>query len=419
MDTNTTLERLMQEQSDYLTLSDIELAGRSVLVRVDLNSPMDPKGVILDDMRFRSHLPTLRELSECKVVLLAHQSRPGKRDFTTMKPHARLLSRLLGKRVAYVDDIFGSHARSRIERMREGDVLLLENVRFYAEETLKRSAEEHATTHMVKKLAPLFDVFVNDAFSVCHRPHLSVIGFTPLLPSVAGKVVERELHYLSKGVQGDAPVVFVLGGAKADDSLKVMRNTLERNPKSRILTGGLVANLLLHAKGIDLGAPNVEVLRSTGLLDYAEQAAELLQRHGERIELPLDFGVDKNGKRENVRVGELPVPYPIKDIGIETVARFSEIIESAEVVVMNGPAGVIEEEDYKVGTFELLKAATKAGCSLIGGGHISAAVEDAGLRHRLTHVSTGGGAAIEFLSGESLPGIEALKKAALRHRRQR
>ncbi|MHC1597705.1 MAG: phosphoglycerate kinase [Methermicoccaceae archaeon] len=408
--------RPMQEQYDYLTLSDIELSEKSVLMRVDVNSPMDPSGTILDDMRFRSHLPTLKELSECKVVLLAHQSRPGKSDFTTMMPHARLLSRLLGRRVMYVDDIFGSNACSKIEELDWGDVLMLENVRFYSEEMLKRPAEEHATTHMVRRLAPHFDLFVNDAFSVSHRAHLSVIGFTPRLPSYAGRVVERELHYLGMGVQPDVPVLFVLGGAKADDSLKVMKSTLETNPNSRVLTTGLVANLLLHASGVNLGEPNVRILTSTGLIEFAEAAKRLLDEYGDRIELPIDFGVDVDGRRENVLLKHMPVPHQIKDIGIETMARFSEEIKNAEVVVMNGPAGVIEEGEYKEGTFELLRAATKARCSLIGGGHISAAVDEAKLKHKLTHVSTGGGAAIQFLSEKTLVGIEALKSAAERER---
>ena len=409
--------RNMQEQYDFLTLSDTELSEKNVLMRVDINSPMNLNGVILDDMRFRSHLPTLKELSECKIVLLAHQSRPGKSDFTTMLPHASLLSRLLGRRVVYVDDIFGSNACSKIEMMECGDVLMLENIRFYSEEMLNRSVEEHATTYMVKRLAPYFDMFVNDAFSASHRSHLSVIGFTTTLPSYAGRVMEKELYYLGRGLQPDVPVLFVLGGAKADDSMKVMKNTLEKNPSSRVLTTGLVANLLLHASGVDIGEPSVRALSSTGLLDFLDVAKRLLDEYKDRIGLPIDFAVEKDGKRENVLLKQMPVPYPIMDIGIETMAGFSEEIKRAEVVVMNGPAGVIEMDDYREGTDELLRAATKAKCSLIGGGHISAAVEHAKLKDRLTHVSTGGGAAIQFLSGERLAGVEALKNAAMRERK--
>lgn len=176
--------------NEYLTIDDFDVAGKTVLVRVDINTPMDPEGNILDDMRIVSHIPTINDLADAKIVLLAHQSRAGKSDFTTMEPHADRMSRCLGRHVEYVDDIFGTYARSKIDSMEKGDILLLENVRFYSEETISRSAQEHSGTHMVKKLAPHIDIFLNDAFAVSHRSHLSLMGFTTVLPSGAGRVME-------------------------------------------------------------------------------------------------------------------------------------------------------------------------------------------------------------------------------------
>ncbi len=200
---------------NFLTIDDFDIRGKTILLRVDMNSPMDTQGHILDDMRIRSHIATLKDLESAKVVVLAHQSRPGKKDFTTMKPHAHLLSRYLGRQVTYVDDIFGTFAKTQIASMEDGDVIMLENVRFYSEESIERTTAEQANTFMVKKLAPFVDIFLNDAFAVSHRSHLSVVGFTEVLPSGAGRVMEKELISLEKGVKsGERPSVFVLGGQK-------------------------------------------------------------------------------------------------------------------------------------------------------------------------------------------------------------
>ncbi|MFZ2411776.1 MAG: phosphoglycerate kinase, partial [Candidatus Methanoperedens sp.] len=185
---------------EYLTIDDIDVRGKTILCRLDLNSPMDPKGIILDDSRFRSHLTTLKELEDSKMVILSHQSRAGKSDFTTMEPHSKLLSKLMRKNVDYIDDIFGSHALDSIKKMDNGDVILLENVRFYSEESLERTPKEHAVSHMVRGLSPLCDVFMNDAFSVSHRSHLSVTGFTEVLPGIAGRVMEKEIDSLNRGM---------------------------------------------------------------------------------------------------------------------------------------------------------------------------------------------------------------------------
>jgi len=404
---------------DYLTIDDMDLRGKTVLCRLDLNSPMDPNGTILDDIRFRSHLTTLKELEDSKVVILSHQSRPGKSDFTTMEPHSKLLSKLMRRNVEYIDDIFGSHALNSIKKMKKREVILLENTRFYSEENLKRTPKEHAKTHMVRRLSPLCDIFMNDAFSVSHRSHLSVTGFTGVLPSIAGRVMEKEIDSLNKGLScNDRPCVYVLGGTKVDDSIKVTKNVLERGCADRVLVTGVVANVFLAAKGVKIGSSNMSFIEKQGYMDQIDIARELLSRFGENIGLPVDVALNKNEARVEEKVQNLNTELPIHDIGIETMVIFSREIASAKTVIMNGPAGVFEKEAFALGTNELIKAGTKSGFSVIGGGHIAAAAEQLGISNKFSHVSTGGGACIDFLAGEKLPGIEALKDAARKIREQ-
>ncbi|KCZ71454.1 3-phosphoglycerate kinase [Candidatus Methanoperedens nitroreducens] len=404
---------------DYLTIDDINLRGKTILCRLDLNSPMDPNGIILDDSRFRSHLITLKELDEAKVVILSHQSRPGKSDFTTMGPHSKLLSKLMRKNVGYVDDIFGSHAVNSIKRMHQGDIILLENTRFYSEESLERTPKEHTKTHMVKRLASVCDVFMNDAFSVSHRSHLSVTGFTEVLPSIAGRVMEKEIDSLNRGLScDDRPCIYVLGGAKVDDSIKVTKNVLERGAADRVLVTGVVANIFLAASGVRIGSSNMNFIEKQGYTNQIDIARELLGRFKDKIGLPVDVALNKDDERVEEKVRSLDTQLPIYDVGIETIVKFSREISSARTVVMNGPAGVFEKDAFALGTYELIKAGTASGFSVVGGGHIAAAVEQLGLEDKFSHVSTGGGACIDYLAGEKLPGIESLKHAASRFRQK-
>ena len=402
---------------DFLTIDDFDIDDATILVRVDLNSPMDPDGNILDDMRIRSHLVTLKDLENAKVVLLAHQSRPGKNDFTTMRAHALRMSAYLGREVRYVDDIFGSHARSSISSMKKGDVILLENVRFYSEEMLKRTASEHAQTHMVQQLSPLFDIFLNDAFAVSHRAQLSILGFTETLPSGAGRVMEKEIISLDRGVkEGGSPCIFVLGGAKVDDSLKVAENVLSNSNADRVLLTGIVGNVMLAASGVDIGKINMDFIESQGYLDLIEQGKGLIEKYDGKIGLPVDVALNDNGTRIEVPVNELSKnDLPVNDIGLETIVAFTKEIKNAKTVVLNGPAGVSEIDEFALGTHEIIRSAAKSEFSIIGGGHISAEVINMGLENQFSHLSTGGGACIDYLAGEKLPGIEALKYVATRH----
>lgn len=403
---------------DYLTMDDVILDNKRVLVRVDFNSPMDPSGNILDDKRIKSHLDTLRALEDCRVVLMAHQSRAGKKDYTTLEAHARQATRLLRRDVVYIDDIFGSHAREAIKSLVPGEVILLENTRFYAEENMNRTPADHAKSHMVKKLAPLFDLFINDAFAVSHRSHCSVVGFTEVLPSIAGILMDKEITALDKGMKGNEhPTVFSLGGTKADDSIKVTKNVLGRGGADKILTSGVVATVFMMAAGIDVGDANRKFVEDQEYLEQIPIAAKLLKEYPGKIAMPVDVALNKNGERVEVAVDKLPTDLPIADIGLETIVNYSKDLKDARVTVTNGPTGIFEQEKFRLGTAELLKAATQSGYSIVGGGHSIAAIDQLGLESKFSHVSMGGGASITYLSGEPLPGIEALKKAALRMRK--
>jgi phosphoglycerate kinase len=291
-----------------------------------------------------------------------------------------------------------------------GDIVLLENVRFYSEETLSRSPAEHAGTIMVKRLAPHADMFVNDAFAVSHRSQLSVVGFTSVLQSVAGRLMEKEIKSLSRGLSKKG-TVYVLGGIKANDSIDVIENVAARDEVDAILVTGLVANVFLAASGADLGSKNLDFINSIGCTTQIGRARELLTKYGDKIEMPIDLAgasQENHDKRVEIPVSELPTDLSINDIGIETAVSFSEKIKNADTVIMNGPAGIFENDAFALGTQELILAATKSKFSIIGGGHIAAEAYTLGIESKISHISTGGGACIDFLSGRTLPGIEAL-----------
>ncbi|MDH5595297.1 MAG: phosphoglycerate kinase [Candidatus Bathyarchaeota archaeon] len=403
-----------------LTMDDLNFKDKVALVRVDFNSPIDPdKKKILEDTRIRVHgETTIKELSQkgAKVVILAHQGRPGEPDFIPLKQHAKALNRILAKPVKYVNDLFGEKAQDAIKALKSGEILVLENVRTFPNERKKGSPEEHAKSEFVKKLAPLLDVFVNDAFAAAHRAHVSIVGFTAVLPSVAGRVMERELKALGKAVEKpEKPCIYILGGAKADDALKISRYVLDNNTADHVLTGGVVGHLFLAAKGVDLGKPNMEFLEKNGLMIFIPGIKELMEKYSERIKVPVDLAVEVNKKRKRIPVEQLPTKHHICDIGAETIKKYIGTINDARSIVISGPMGVFENPEFMAGTKGVLEAvAASKAFSLIGGGHTVAAVEQLGLREKMSYVSTAGGALIEFLMGEELPGVAALKAAAVR-----
>ncbi len=403
-----------------LTLDDFDFKGKTTLVRVDFNSPIDSNTKrILDDTRIRAHgESTIRELSQkgAKVVVLAHQGRPGDADFTPLKEHAEILGRILGKPVKYVDDVFGEEAQGAIKELKDGETLVLENVRTFVDEQKKGTPEDHAKTEMVEKLAPLADVFVNDAFAAAHRAHVSMVGFTAVLPSAAGRIMERELKALGRVLQNpEKPCLYILGGAKADDSLRISQYVLKNNIADHILTGGVVGHLFLAAKEIDLGKPNMDLLEKNELMGLIPGIKEIMNNYPGKIEVPLDVAAEMDGKRQEISVNKLPTMYPIFDVGAETVQKYTSLIQDAKSIVISGPMGVYENKEFLFGTQKTLEAiAASKAFSLVGGGHTIAAVEEFGLVKKMGYVSTAGGALIEFLMGEQLPGVTALEKAAAR-----
>jgi phosphoglycerate kinase len=406
----------------FLTMDDFQFKGKTALVRVDFNSPIDPNTKkVLDDTRIRAHgETTIKELAEkgAKVVVLAHQGRPGDPDFTPLKQHAELLSKVLNKPVKYVDDIYGEKAQKAIKALKNGEILVLGNVRNFPDEQKKGTPEEHAKTDFVRKLAPLADVFVSDAFAAAHRAHVSIVGFTAVLHSVAGRIMERELKALGRVLHSpEKPCVYILGGAKADDSLKISQYVLKNKIADHVLTGGVVGHLFLAAKGVNLGKANMDFLEKKELMLFVPGIKELIATYPGKVEVPVDLAVDEGGKRKEIAVANLPTDYSIYDIGANTIKRYSEIIGKAKSIVISGPMGVYENKEFLKGTKSVFEAVTSSKAfSLAGGGHTIAALEELGLAKKMGYVSTAGGALIEFLMGEQLPGVVALEKAAARAR---
>ena len=403
-----------------LTIDDFDFKGKTALVRVDFNSPVDPETKkVLDDTRIKAHgETTIKELAKkgAKVVILAHQGRPGDPDFSPLKQHAQILGKILGQPVKYVDDVFGEKAQRAIKELKNGEILVLENVRTFPDEQKKGTPEDHAKTEFVKKLAPLADVFVSDAFAAAHRAHVSIVGFTAVLPSVAGRIMERELKALGRVLQApEKPCIYILGGAKADDSLKISQYVLKNKIADHVLTGGVTGHLFLAAKGVDLGKSNMEFLEKKELMGLMPGIKDLMKAYTGKVEVPIDLAVDVKGKRKEIPATDLPTAYPIYDIGKNTVKKYSDLVRGAKSIVISGPMGVFENKEFAQGTKKLFEAiASSKAFSLVGGGHTIAAVEELGLAKKMGYVSTAGGALIEFLMGEQLPGVVALEKAASR-----
>ena len=390
-----------------LELADIDVTGKRVLVRVDFNVPIQD-GKITDETRITAALPTLLDLihRNAKIILITHLGRPivgsatDREKFST-EPIAVALSRKLGKRVAHVNDCIGEIAENAVEALENGEMLLLENVRFYAEET-------DNDPEFAEKLSSLADVFVNDAFGTAHRAHASTEGVTHYLtPCATGILMAREIHYLSMTLENpQRPYVAILGGAKISDKITLIEKLLDK--VDSLLIGGGMAYTFLAAMGVSIGNSLVE----TEKLDVA---TSLIKKRGfsDTVVLPADHVVGNTfaPDAESKVVDEVSIPdeWQGLDIGPKTVAVFGERITDAKTVVWNGPLGVYEFEKFANGTITVAQQiATSDSVSIIGGGDCVAAIQQAGVADRITHVSTGGGASLEFLEGKSLPGITAL-----------
>ena len=387
------------------TIKDVNLKDKRVLMRVDFNVPLDDKLNITDDIRIRSSLPSIKYALEAgaKVILMSHLGRPDGKVVDSMRltPVAKRLGELLGKKVTKTDDCIGDAVRKTVAAMKPGDVILLENLRFHAE-------EEKNDPAFAKELANLGDVFVNDAFGTAHRAHASTEGITKYLPSVAGFLLEKEIQYLGGAVDNPKrPFVAILGGAKVKDKIKVIDNLL--NKVDALLIGGGMAYTFLKVKGKTIGASKLD---KDGL-DTAKQALDKAAGKNIPILLPVDNIIgDKFDANANVKlVGEdIPDGWMGLDIGPETIKLFEDKLKTAKTIVWNGPLGVFEMDKFAKGTKDIagFLAGLKGVTTIIGGGDTAAAMSKFKVEDKMTHISTGGGASLEYLEGRGLPGIDAL-----------
>jgi phosphoglycerate kinase len=384
---------------------------------VDINVPLDPSThLILDDTRIKAISKTLSELDEACVILGSHQSRPGKDDFTSLEPHANMLAQYCSQQVTFVDDVIGPHALQKITKVQPGEILVLDNLRFCAEENIDDKREKLVKTHFVRKLAPLFDYYVDDAFATAHRSQPSITGLPEMLPSVAGRLMEKEIDAVSTLLaEPKRPCVYSLGGAKVEDKIPVIENILSRGKADKVLLGGVPAKLFLRARDVKTKINEEEV---RDFKQFLERAAKLTQKYKEHIEVPLDLAYeDRQGKRIDLPANSPPSTGEALDIGSKTLERYSKIVKGAATTVANGPLGVFERNGFDKGTRELLEAMAESnGYTVIGGGHLVGLASIQGIEEKFSHVSTAGGAMLSLLSGESLPGVDALVRAAARMR---
>lgn len=390
---------------DKKTVRDLDVAGKKVLVRVDFNVPLNDKGEITDDTRITASLPTIQYLLEQKaaVILMAHLGRPkGQvKPELSLAPVAKHLGKLLGKKILFAPDCVGEVAQAAASKLKPGHILLLENLRFHKE-------EEKNDMEFAEKLASLADLYVNDGFGVSHRAHASVEGVTHFLPAAAGFLLEKEIQYVGKAVTNPLhPFVAIIGGAKVSDKIGVISNLLDK--VDTLLIGGGMANTFLAAQGYKMGKSLVEEDK----LDLAKELLAKAKKNKVNMLLPTDlvmaaaFAPDAEHVTEKVK--NLNQAYMALDIGAETSKAYAEALADAKMIVWNGPMGVFEMDAFCKGTEAVAKAVAKSrATSIVGGGDSVAAIEKLGLAKRITHISTGGGASLEYLEGKVLPGVAAL-----------
>ena len=406
----------------FLTIDDYDLCDQNVILRIDINSSINPEnGDLLDDTRIKRHSATVKELSdkEARVIVLAHQSRPGKLDFVNLEKHGERMSQIIDKEIKFIDDIYGEKAIEHINKMKNGEIILLDNVRFDDEEIelskfVNDNFDIQRKSKMVRQLSPQASFFINDAFAASHRCQPSLVGFAEDMPALAGRVMQRELDFLGKAISsGPTPRIAVLGGSKAADSVAIAENFLQKGVE-KILTGGVVANIFLMASGVDIGEPSTEFVERY-IPDYKnviKLAKELLKTYEGRIEIPTDVALNMDGKRYGTNVSNLPQNYSLYDIGIDTLVNYISIIEKAGTIIANGPMGVFEDSEFATGTNEVFSAISKSdGMTVVGGGETAMAFNQMGLADGIRHISTGGGACISFMSGETMPALEAMRRS--------
>lgn len=403
------------------TIDELDVQNKTVLCRVDINQPVDrEKGTLKSTARIQACVPTIKELSDkgAKVVLMAHQGSDIEyKNFYTTEPHSRVLAELLGREVQFVPDVCGPTAVEKIKALKAGEILLLDNVRFMSEEQtlfelkLCLSHEQQAQTLLVRRLAPLADCYVCDAFAAAHRDQPSLCGFEQLLPSAMGRLFEREYCVLSDLMEApERPCTFVLGGAKIADAFLMMETVLKSGVADHVLTGGLVANILLAAKGEDIGKGSMDFILKSNYGEYIEKAKVLYEKYKDYIVLPADLAYVEEGVRKEAGVGAIPKEAALTDIGAETAAVYQEYIRTSKTVFVNGPMGIFEETLTEYGTKAVWDAlGTTEAYTVVGGGDSITATAKYGKTEAISYICTGGGALIRFLTGEELPVVKALR----------
>lgn len=401
----------------------VNVAGKRVLFRPDINSPLDSEGRIKNLNRLEKTVPTLKYLADggAKIAIIAHQGDTlDYQNLISMREHAEILSRLSGVKTDYLDDVAGDAALDAVRNLKSGEAVLLGNLRYLTEEVstfekdVKLSAGEMLSTYLVRRLGGLFDIYVNDAFSAAHRNAPSMVAFQRLMPSYAGPLFFKEYEALWKVINcAEKPVKFVLGGAKISDAFGMMGKVLKDGIADKILAMGVTGVVMQLARGIKMGAAYEKWLKDRDLIVFVDQARELMADYADKFVLPVDFAVEENGKRKEIRLDELPLDDKMfLDIGAESIALFEKEIASAGTIFVNGPAGVYENAIFAEGTERVWKAVASAkGYSVIGGGDtVSAAAKFVDIAD-IDYVCTAGGAMVRFLSGKRLPLIEAMLNA--------
>jgi len=397
-----------------LTLDDFDLKGKTVFLRVDMNCPIDPETMeISGTKRIEEATETIKSLEEAKVVVASHQGRVGNKDYTGMDKHAKVLEKLMGKKIKYVEDVIGSAAQNEIKNLKNGEILLLDNLRLCAEENYEFTPQEAANTIMVSRLSRLFDLCVLDSFPSAHRSHPSIVGFPHVLPACAGRIVEREVRNLDEIMTvAKAPHVIVLGGSKVSDRLEAIKLLIQNGRADHVLLTGLIGNVFMRAQGrirYPLGIKRED--------EVVARAHSLIGEYPDVFSTPVDIAIDKDGERIEMDVRDLEIGDKIYDLGPKTVEHYSKLITGAGTVFISGPAGFFEKENFSYGTKGLLTAvANSMATTIVSGGHLTSALKKYGLAEQIDHISTAGGALVLYLTGEKLPMIKALEDAAIKHR---
>ena len=397
-----------------LTLDDFDLVGKTVFLRVDMNCPIDPETMeILGSKRIEEAIETLESLKDAKVVVASHQGRVGNQDYIGMDKHAKVLEKLMNRKIKYVEDTIGEAAQNAIKNLENGDILLLDNLRLCAEENYEFTPENAAKTIMVSRLSKLFDLCVLDSFPSAHRSHPSIVGFPQVLPACAGRIVEREVRNLDEIMTvAKAPHVIVLGGSKVPDRLEAIKMLIQNGRADHVLLTGLIGNVFMRAQA--------RIKSSLGIKREEEvvtKAHSLIGEYPDVFATPVDIAIDKDGERIEMDVREMGRGDKIFDLGPKTVEYYSKLISGAGTVFISGPAGFFEKESFSYGTNALLKAvANSMATTIVSGGHLTTALKQQGLADKINHISTAGGALVLYLTGEKLPMIKALEDAAIKHR---